>query len=510
MQQSSHGMRKVLAACLLLVLGVIIGGLLVSIFSRIPGSSLEPSADQKFHDLLSEADESSTSPYTVVIDCGSTGSRLYVYYASMAPPQCGVDDDVAKLGGNRKLWDVTDYCGCPAGACEPNNSALSSFQDDPNGAGTMIGNLAKNAQRYVPAKYAAKTPVFAYATAGMRLIPTDRAQQIWDSVRKNFLSGNYAKDSKIYSIPFKFNALNAKDLPGNYEGVFQYLTVQNILNDGDIDTAFNNNSTIGLGPRGIIEMGGASLQVSFQPDTAIDDDAVEFYIDRVGTTIFSTSYLGFGKEAAFDRASSVLVEQHPGDDNIDHPCLYKGYKMRHHKVGDRKVTFEGTGNPAECRKLVKGLLHLDYECIQKPCSIMGIYQPLPNEKHGKFIGIGGIYYAAYNLGLVGWSEAKEISPEKIYESTEDNCQVPWHRLGTNPKYGEAFNVTEEHFYKVNCFVCMLVSELLSAFGFVKDSASIVYSRNLANPPLSGKKGMPLTWTRGATLFKTLYMPGHGD
>eukprot|EP00414_Alexandrium_minutum_P004227 CAMPEP_0113838664 /NCGR_PEP_ID=MMETSP0328-20130328/10663_1 /TAXON_ID=39455 /ORGANISM="Alexandrium minutum" /LENGTH=138 /DNA_ID=CAMNT_0000807219 /DNA_START=64 /DNA_END=477 /DNA_ORIENTATION=+ /assembly_acc=CAM_ASM_000350 len=136
---------------------------------------------------------------------------------------------------------------------------------------------------------------------------------------------------------------------------------------------------------------------------------------------------------------------------------------------------------------------------------MGQYQPGPDTKYGKFIGISGFFYAVYNLGLVEWGGAKTIQPSRIASQTKDNCQVPWEELPLSDEYGDAFKSTGEDVYKQSCFKGMLVSELLSAFRFREDDMSVIYTNKLSNPPLGGGKGQSLTWTRGATLFQTVYM-----
>lgn len=60
---------------------------------------------------------------------------------------------------------------------------LSSFSDDPKKGADSIKGLLNNAKKFVPMQYWHSTPLVLKATAGLRLLPTEKADLILKEAR---------------------------------------------------------------------------------------------------------------------------------------------------------------------------------------------------------------------------------------------------------------------------------------------------------------------------------------
>lgn len=443
-------------AALLLAAAALCGG-----GARQPGVEPELRPRRGLSALAPFAEGRASNRYTVMIDCGSSSSRLFVYK----------EEGGALVAVNDRDED------------EIENRSLSSFVDSPLGAGPMIGYMLRQSLDFVPERKRASTPLYIFATAGMRLLNQSQASHVWMSVRAYLLEPR--------NNPYQFSPLHAKTMAGDLEGVYQYITVQNLLHNKSI--ALEKKPA---GERlGIMEMGGASLQVAFRPTASLLLNAFDFDLYEKREQIFVTSYLGFGVNKAMLRSFYVLAGELKGKGRVDDPCLFSGSKETVN-IDGRNVTFMGTSNPWACRLLVRKLLHLDYECLQQPCGIMGMYQP-PPPKIGKFLALSSFFYTASNLGLVGWNENKAVPPKDIKAGARNVCQLSKKELKRTPPYNETYASFGWDHMKTLCFSSWLVTELLDAWEFAPDDTSVNYTRKF--------RGESLTWTRGAVLYQTQYM-----
>lgn len=135
--------------------------------------------------------------YAVVIDAGSTGSRVHVFKFTSSSGQLELH------------FDKFD-------ALKP---GLSSYADNPPGAAQSLAPLLALAMETVPKHLHASTHVMVGATAGLRLLPDGKADVILAEVRKWLRAG----------YPFVFNDDDVKILSGVDEGAFAWLTLNYLL-----------------------------------------------------------------------------------------------------------------------------------------------------------------------------------------------------------------------------------------------------------------------------------------
>ena len=75
---------------------------------------------------------------------------------------------------------------------------------------------------------------------------------------------------------------------------------------------------------GLLEMGGASLQIAFQPEGSILADKFPVKVGGTIYPIYVHSYLYYGQDYADLWVKQYLYDERPEKDNITNPCMLKG------------------------------------------------------------------------------------------------------------------------------------------------------------------------------------------
>lgn len=136
--------------------------------------------------------------YVAVIDAGSTGSRISAYKFQ-----------TSQQNGRLILEDEFFFAVSPG---------LSSYNKEPQKAAESIKTLLEKAKTFVPEELCTATPLVLKATAGLRMLPQDEADNILNAVREViFRSGFLVKE----------NAVEIMD--GIDEGIFSWITVNVLL-----------------------------------------------------------------------------------------------------------------------------------------------------------------------------------------------------------------------------------------------------------------------------------------
>lgn len=184
-----------------------------------------------------------------VIDAGSTGSRLHMYSYDL--------DKTSSPINITERWSNKIKPGLAI--IEADKATIDSYLDN------LFQNAPENPQS-----------VYFYATGGMRLLPLPRQQKIHQFIQKWF--------QKQHAWQLK----NSKTITGAEEGLFGWLTV-----NYQLDTLADNRK-----PVGIMDMGGASVQVVFPvKETAVSNnqDIQQLTIYGHPYKLFVHSFLGMGQ-----------------------------------------------------------------------------------------------------------------------------------------------------------------------------------------------------------------------
>ncbi|KAI0667683.1 nucleoside phosphatase family-domain-containing protein [Trametes maxima] len=330
-----------------------------------------------------------TKPYTpgvplvqfaLMIDAGSTGSRIHIYKFNNCGPSPAYEYEVFKQ----------------------RQPGLSKYAGDPSAAAESLDELLDEAVRVVPEALRKCTPVAVKATAGLRLLGTQESAAILAAVR--------ARIEARYPFVLHGGEDAVVIMDGRDEGVYAWITANYLL-----DT-IRAGSPAANQPYAVLDLGGASTQIVFEPtfdmkkpDATLEEGEHKYDLQFGGRkrVLYQHSYLGYGLMKA--RASvhrvvefmgGLLGKGHGKDATIANPCLAKGTERRveitDERLGDQwNVTMTGAdvGSFEACNRVVELVMAKDAICEVKPCSFNGVYQPslLETFPHGKILLLSYFY-----------------------------------------------------------------------------------------------------------------------
>uniref|UniRef100_A0A8C7DEH6 nucleoside diphosphate phosphatase n=1 Tax=Oncorhynchus kisutch TaxID=8019 RepID=A0A8C7DEH6_ONCKI len=127
---------------------------------------------------------------------------------------------------------------------------LSAYKDKPEEGGNTIRALLKVAKKTVPEDEWKQTPVVLKATAGLRLLPKEKANALLDEVREVF-------DESPFFVPNNSVSI----MNGTNEGVLAWVTVNFLTGHLYAKT----RKTVG-----ILDLGGGSTQITFLPKSKVN------------------------------------------------------------------------------------------------------------------------------------------------------------------------------------------------------------------------------------------------
>jgi guanosine-diphosphatase len=270
--------------------------------------------------------------YGIVIDCGSTGSRIHVYRFNYCQETPTLEDEVfvhSKPG-------------------------LSSYSD-PIEAAKSLDFLLEHAIKNVPKSLYGCTPITVQATAGLRMLKGDLGENILKAVENRLL--NY------YPFPI-FQKEGVAIMGGDKEGVFAWITVNYLL--GNIGSKEKKPTA------GIMDLGGGSTQIVFEPKNDIPQGnhkvVLEFASHKY--TLYQHSYDGYGLMQGRKKIKEVSL------DKKESPCVPENTKV---ELKMEEVVHElvGTVDGYDvCLTLIeKNLFQKTTICHIDPCSFEGVYMP---------------------------------------------------------------------------------------------------------------------------------------
>ncbi|XP_053817800.1 ectonucleoside triphosphate diphosphohydrolase 8-like isoform X2 [Vidua chalybeata] len=323
--------------------------------------------------------------YGLVFDAGSTHTSLYIYqWPADKENDTGIVSQVE--------------------ACSVSGPGISSYADDPVGAGASLKPCLDRAMKIVPAEQQRETPTYLGATAGMRLLREEnstKAEQVLAEVSKAI--GEYPVDFR-----------GARILTGSEEGSFGWITV-NYLLEALVKFSFaekweHPQDTEVLGA---LDLGGASTQITFQPGVPVEDRNTSVFFQLYGTnySLYSHSYLCYGQSQALKMLLAAL-HQASSSAQISHPCYPQGYQ--------ENITVA--------------------ELYDSPCAFSGFYHSL------HFLNLTG----GQSLSLVNatirkicnssWKQVQELFPTASRTQIRDACTASSYIL-TLLLQGYKFNIT---------------------------------------------------------------------
>ncbi|OZC08420.1 GDA1/CD39 family protein [Onchocerca flexuosa] len=458
----SHGMLKLFAAAALVVFAIIL-----LLFSVLPNST--EIVDDKNHIKWS---------YSIVIDAGSTGSRLFLYkYRSINDRELiDVKPVIDKLSLHPVVKKIIP--------------GLSSFQDKPEDATEYIKPLLNYAVQFIPLNKHFYTSLFIFATAGMRLLPIEKQNEILRNLRQN--------------LPFQTNIQiipdHIKVIEGKWEGIYFWIAVNYILDRFTRNrTEFSRQSTVG-----IVDMGGASIQIAVELNStgSSTDESVESINlgckdneQAYSYRLFATTFLGYGVNEALrkyeQKLSDDLVVENTSKSYVRDPCLPVNLLKTVKNKDGSQFNRKGIGDWDTCIKNVTSLLTTTVtnpECYSQKCLFGLVRSPSISLSEIELYGFSEYWFSLEDVLSMGG----RYNFSKTALKAREFCRMRWSTIQTQYQ-NNIYPKADEDRLRSQCFKSAWITAVLHE-GF-----SISRTRNRFRSVFD-VNGQEVHWALGALYF----------
>ncbi|KAG5336925.1 hypothetical protein C0989_011511 [Termitomyces sp. Mn162] len=282
--------------------------------------------------------------YALIIDAGSTGSRIHVYKFNNCHASPTLEYEVFTQ----------------------TQPGLSSYAHTPLLGAKSLDVLMDAAVRVVPSEMRRCTPVAVKATAGLRLLEDEEVDGLLGAVRERLGRWEFPVEGVVV-------------MDGWDEGVYAWITSNYLLG-----TLEGGNATWA-----VLDLGGASTQIAFEPRGAVeallDEDGHRYELTFAEKThvLYQHSFLGYGLMHARQHVhqlvefmAAIRANGNHTEETIGNACIAKGMH-RLVELKDRNVTMVGddVGSFDGCLRIMELVMAKDAICKTKPCSFNGVYQP---------------------------------------------------------------------------------------------------------------------------------------
>jgi len=478
----------------------------------------------------------------MMIDAGSTGSRMHVYEFKRRVLK-GEKEIAAAVSGRKLSYPGTDTRWTDR--LRPGLSEFASINitNDDDELISAVGDYLKPLIEFAETVLHTKKesfphfPIYLKATAGMRTLDPHNRIRLIQAVRTILHNTTHN--------PFQFTSdEQARIIAGEEEAIYGWAASNFVL--GSLLENSEGSGTV-INPKlthGALEMGGSSTQISFyQPNEDIMSNLFKLQIGQgKHWNVYAHSFLYFGVNSAWERLGAKITF---GEDNLYqsnpyHPCLAGGTSIgfqsniyfqdgiESHSINnaipsslptDPTTTTTTTttapyystvftnpnkkGDYDQCSKQVQSLLHIHKNtwcefAFLGDCSINGQYQPrIPdinmNQTHyksnfGEFLAFSNYYKVYTFLNLPTRSSLRALD-----EASRQICEMSYSEL-------VEFNndrLDEEDMTKM-CFMSTYTFQTFRyGYGFKLDD--VVSAVKVV-------KGQKVGWALGSMLYEINTLP----
>ncbi|KAL7981391.1 hypothetical protein Chor_002287 [Crotalus horridus] len=528
---------------------IIVTALLAAAFFILYYSVLKYSSqDKKLHRYLArvtdtEATDTSNPKlnYGIMVDCGSSGSRIFVYWW---PRHNGNPHDLLDIkqmrDENRKPVVMKIKPG------------ISEFATSPEKVSDYIFPLLNFAAEHIPRAKHKETPLYILCTAGMRILPESQQKAILEDL---------LTDIPVH-FDFLFSDSHAEVISGKQEGVYAWIGINFVLgkfehmdeglpvqyhkNGNDALPCFQQHLSPSCLPEdeavvevhvpdseskeevvrkrtvGILDMGGVSTQIAYEvPKTeeVAKNLLAEFNLgcdahqSEHVYRVYVATFLGFGGNAARQRyadnifTSTILrnrllgkqIGLTPETPYLD-PCLPLDAEDEVQQNG-QILYLRGTGDFHLCRDVIQPFMNKTNET---QTSLNGIYQPPIHFENSEFYGFSEFYYCTEDVLRMGgdynaaqFLKAANVRPQAF--RFQEYCATKWSILRERFDHGLYASHADLHRLKYQCFKSAWMYEVFhNGFGFPVNYNSLKTALQVYDKEVQ--------WTLGAILYRTRFLP----
>ncbi|XP_059619058.1 ectonucleoside triphosphate diphosphohydrolase 5 isoform X2 [Phlebotomus argentipes] len=321
--------------------------------------------------------------FAVILDAGSTGSRVlaYEFHKGYLDGRLVLDNELFKQ-------------------LKP---GLSAFAEKPNEGAQQIEKLLQEAKNVIPQTYWATTPVVLKATAGLRLLDPAKADGLLKAVRKMFSKSGFLIEDNAVEI-----------MEGVDEGIFSWFTVNFLLG------RLNGKNTVAA-----LDLGGGSTQATFAPKD-LSQNIYDGYIHTVPTAadhvqVFTHSYLNLGLHAV--RHAVFMSGQPENQTSIESECVNPIVHSKLFRYANKEFLISGRDN----KKSTADNPEVDFEaCLENVKSkVVPLVKPKPvTLKQHQIAAFSYYFERAIETGLVDPNLGGEIKVGDFYTKAREVCAIP--------------------------------------------------------------------------------------
>ncbi|KAF9426730.1 Guanosine-diphosphatase [Podila epigama] len=343
--------------------------------------------------------------YVLMVDAGSSGSRIHAYKFNYCKATAELESEMFEH-------------------VEP---GLSSYPNRPEEAAKSLDKLLDKAMDTIPKFLHSRTPIAVKATAGLRLLGEKESAEILAAVRHRLET----------SYPFPIiQEQGVVVMEGSEEGVYAWVTVNYLL---ERFNSLRKKSTVA-----ILDLGGASTQIVFEPSLAGGHSVAQgshrypMNFNANEYILFQHSYLHYGLLQAREQIHNYVVENpieshglELEKDQFAHPCMPVGLKTKFMTASGAEVELVGKSDiGGECRAVVEAVFYKKKTCSLDPCSFNGQYQPPLNHFEDDIYAFSFIFDRVAPFRLGSAVAAQEMTIQELEDLTDSVC------IGDENEYSE--------------------------------------------------------------------------
>ncbi|KAL6729817.1 hypothetical protein Aduo_000836 [Ancylostoma duodenale] len=428
-------------------------------------------------------DDTNEKSYGVIMDAGSTGTRLFLYTWTSH--------------SDKELISITpalDHLNNPV--VKKVYPGLSTFQDNPHKAAEYVKPLLDYASQFIPHEKLPYTPVFLLATAGMRLVPQKQQNAILNDLH-----------TKLPQMtPMQIMKEHIRVIEGKWEGIYSWIAVNYIL---DKFKASNSSQSSRPDTVGMIDMGGASMQIAFEmePKDEFRSENVENVNlgcrdddDRYKYKLFVTTFLGYGVNEGLRRYEQELSDRllHTKESYVRDECMPVNLQKVINRSDGTMFVRKGIGDWDGCVKQLAELLnkpsiHPKYLC-QPKCFFGTVAAPLVSLSKMKLYGFSEYWYSLDEVLSLGG----QYNHSLIAEKSKQYCSQRWSQIQAAARR-KLYPKSNEDRLKSQCFKSAWITAILHD-GFEVDRQHNKFQSAFTIA------GQEVQWALGAMIYHMRYFP----